>query len=245
MSDNQISGHLPDWLGDFRKLQTLDLSNNSISGPIPASLGRLAELVGLYLGGNFLEGVVSEEQFANFTKLKNLDLSQNQFILNLTSDWIPPFQLQGLLIGRIPSGNQFQTFTDSSIYAGNPDLCGFPLIQKCKDDGTNQDPNAIEEDEQNDNAINEEGFEMKWLNMSTGIGFAIGFWIVFGPLLFNKKWREAYFQLIDQAYDMVYVFLAMFFARFPLTQKCKDDGTNQDPNAVEEDEQNDNTIYEE
>uniref|UniRef100_A0A6I9QLN2 Receptor-like protein EIX1 n=1 Tax=Elaeis guineensis var. tenera TaxID=51953 RepID=A0A6I9QLN2_ELAGV len=99
MWNTQLDGYLPDWLGDFRKLKYLDLSGNSISGLVLASLGRLAELVVLSLGQNFLEGVMSEEQFANFTKLKYLDLSQNQLILNLTSDWIPPFQLQMLDIG--------------------------------------------------------------------------------------------------------------------------------------------------
>ncbi|XP_073112220.1 receptor-like protein EIX2 [Elaeis guineensis] len=123
MENTQLGGYLPDWLGDFKKLKYLDLSGNSISDPIPESLGRLSalqklylfdnklngtfpkslgrlvELVELYLGWNLLEGVMSEEQFANFTKLKSLDLSQNQLILNLTSDWIPPFQLRILFIG--------------------------------------------------------------------------------------------------------------------------------------------------
>uniref|UniRef100_A0A6I9QQJ8 Receptor-like protein EIX2 n=1 Tax=Elaeis guineensis var. tenera TaxID=51953 RepID=A0A6I9QQJ8_ELAGV len=107
LADAQLSGYLPDWLGDFRKLKYLDLSSNSIFGPIPESLGRLAELIELSLGQNFLEGVMSEEQFANFTKLKYLDLSQNQLILNLTSDWIPPFQLHYLNFGSCKLGPGF------------------------------------------------------------------------------------------------------------------------------------------
>uniref|UniRef100_A0A6I9QLP7 Receptor-like protein EIX1 n=1 Tax=Elaeis guineensis var. tenera TaxID=51953 RepID=A0A6I9QLP7_ELAGV len=129
--DTKLGGYLPDWLGDFKKLKYLDLSGNSISGSIPESLGRLsalqklylldnklngtfpkslgrlAELVELYLGWNLLEGVMSEEQFANFTKLKYLHLSQNQLILNLTSDWIPPFQLRVLGIGSCKLGPRF------------------------------------------------------------------------------------------------------------------------------------------
>ena len=89
---------------------------------------------------------------------------------------------------------------DPSIYAGNPGLCGFPLTQECK------------VDEQHDNA--EEGYEMKWLNMCIGAGFAAGFWVVFGPLLFNKKWREVYFRLTDQVCDMVYVAMIVIFSRF-------------------------------
>ncbi|XP_038975006.1 receptor-like protein EIX1 [Phoenix dactylifera] len=344
MGYTQLSGYLPGWLGDFRMLKALDLSDNSISGPLSSSIGRLSALQELYLSSNFLEGVISGEYFANFTKLKYLDLSDNQLILNLTSDWIPPFQLQALRIGscklgpqfpswlqtqknisdldlssngisgtlpdwfwrsffqhinflnisnngitgplpnfysvamleldlsnnsfsgmihpgiakvcpirslkrsvalqqlesldlsrnnfyggipssmialtflshlnlsynnlsgRVPSGNQFQTFTDPSIYAGNPGLCGFPLAQKCNDDETNQDPNVVGGDE--------EGSEIEWLYMSMGLGFAVGLWAVFGPLLFNRKWREAYFRLIDQVYDMVYVALVVTFNRF-------------------------------
>ncbi|KAG1355083.1 putative Receptor-like protein EIX2 [Cocos nucifera] len=198
---------------------SMDLSNNNLSETIPEELGSLFGLMSLNLSGNHLTGEITENISA-LRQLESLDFSRNNLSGGIPSSMIALTFLSYLNLsynnfsGRIPSGNQFQTFIDSSIYAGNPDLCGFPLIQKCKDNGINQDPNAVEEDEQNDNAINEEGFEMKWLNMSTGIGFPVGFWIVFGPLLFNNKWREAYFQLIDQAYDMVYMALAVIFARF-------------------------------
>ncbi|KAG1355069.1 receptor-like protein EIX2 [Cocos nucifera] len=197
----------------------MDLSDNNLSGTIPEELTSLFGLMNLNLSGNHLIGGITEN-ISTLQQLESLDLSRNKFSGRIPSSMIALTFLSYLNLsynnfsGRIPSGNQLQTFIDSSIYAGNPDLCGFPLTQKCKNDGTNQDPNAVEEDEQNDNAINEEGFEMKWLNMSTGIGFAIGFWIVFGPLLFNNKWREAYFQLIDQAYDIVYMALAVIFTRF-------------------------------
>ncbi|XP_038978017.1 receptor-like protein EIX1 [Phoenix dactylifera] len=110
MRGTQLSGYLPDLLGDFRMLKSLDLGANSISGSLPASIGRLAglaELVSLDLSSNSLEGVMSEEHFANFTKLNFLRLSGNQLILNLTSDWIPPFQLQVLGIDSCKLGPQF------------------------------------------------------------------------------------------------------------------------------------------
>ncbi|XP_073112223.1 receptor-like protein EIX1 [Elaeis guineensis] len=110
MSHALLSGCLPDLLGDFRMLKSLDLSSNSIFGPLPASigrlsvlerldlsnnklngtipesLGRLAELDSLDLSSNLLDGVMSEEHFAYLTKLNNLALSQNQLVLNLGSD---------------------------------------------------------------------------------------------------------------------------------------------------------------
>ncbi|KAG1355095.1 receptor-like protein EIX2 [Cocos nucifera] len=188
----------------------MDLSNNNLSGRMPEELTNLFGLMSLNLSGNHLTGEIIENISA-LQQLESLDLSKNNLSGRIPSSIMALTFLSYLNLsynnfsGKVPSGNQFQTFTDMSIYAGNPDLCGFPLPQKCKDDKTNQGPNVVGGDEQNDNAVDEEGFEIKWLNMSTGAGFAIGFWIVFGPLLFNNRWREAYFQLIDQVYDIVYV----------------------------------------
>ncbi|KAF9622870.1 hypothetical protein IFM89_035000 [Coptis chinensis] len=42
--------------------------------------------------------------------------------------------------GRIPSGNQLQTFEDTSIYEGNPELCGPPIEKKCRGDEPSQTP---------------------------------------------------------------------------------------------------------
>ncbi|XP_038977319.1 receptor-like protein EIX1 [Phoenix dactylifera] len=60
MWDTQLSGYLPDCLGDFRKLKSLHLGSNSISGPIPASIGRLSALQDLDLWNNKLNGTIPE-----------------------------------------------------------------------------------------------------------------------------------------------------------------------------------------
>ncbi|XP_038977847.1 receptor-like protein EIX2 [Phoenix dactylifera] len=196
----------------------MDLSGNNLSGKIPEELANLLGLVSLNLSGNHLTGEITEKIGA-LRQLQSLDLSRNNLYGGIPSSMIALSFLSYLnlsynnLSGRIPLGNQLQTFTDPSIYAGNSGLCGFPLAQKCKDDKTNQGPNAVGGDEQNDNAMDEEGSEIEWLYMSMGLGFAVGLWAVFGPLLFNRKWREAYFRLIDQVYDMVYVALAVSFNR--------------------------------
>ncbi|XP_038978127.1 receptor-like protein EIX2 [Phoenix dactylifera] len=197
----------------------MDLSGNNLSGKIPEELANLLGLVSLNLSGNYLVGEITEKIGA-LRQLQSLDLSRNNLYGGIPSSMIALTFLSYLnlsynnLSGRIPLGNQLQTFTDPSIYAGNSGLCGFPLAQKCKDDKTNQGPNAVGGDEQNDTAMDEEGSEIEWLYMSMGLGFAVGLWAVFGPLLFNRKWREAYFRLIDQVYDMVYVALAVTFNRF-------------------------------
>nr|XP_010908122.1 receptor-like protein EIX2 [Elaeis guineensis] len=197
----------------------MDLSNNNLSGTIPEELTSLFGLMSLNLSGNHLTGKITE-RIGALQQLESLDLSRNNLFGKIPSSMIALTFLSYLnlsynnLSGRIPSGNQFQTFMDLSIYAGNPNLCGFPLTQKCKDDGTNQGSNIVGGDEQNYNTMDEEGFEIKWLNMSTGAGFAVGFWVVLGPLLFNNEWRGAYFKLIDQVYDIVYEVMSVIFTRF-------------------------------
>ncbi|XP_038975001.1 receptor-like protein EIX2 [Phoenix dactylifera] len=197
----------------------MDLSGNNLSGKIPEELANLFGLVSLNLSGNHLTGEITKKISA-LRQLQSLDLSRNNLYGRIPSSMIALTFLSYLnlsynnLSGKIPLGNQLQTFIDPSIYAGNPGLCGFPLAQKCKDDKTNQGPNAVGGDKQNDNAMDEEASEIERLYMSMGLGFAVGLWAVFGPLLFNRKWTEAYFRLIDQVYDMVYVTLAVTFNRF-------------------------------
>ncbi|XP_010910331.1 uncharacterized protein [Elaeis guineensis] len=197
----------------------MDLSNNNLSGMIPEELTNLFGLVSLNLSENHLTGEITEK-IGTLQQLESLDLSRNNFFGGIPSSIIDLTFLSYLnlsynnLSGSIPIGNQLQTFIDPSIYVGNPDLCGFPLSQKCKDAKTNQGLNAVGGDEQNDNTMDEEGSEIKWLYMSMGLGFAVGFWIVFGSLLFDRKWREAYFQHIDQVFNVVYMALATIFTKF-------------------------------
>jgi len=46
---NNITGEIPEELGDLVELVSLDLYANSISGPIPSSLGKLGKLRFLYV----------------------------------------------------------------------------------------------------------------------------------------------------------------------------------------------------
>jgi len=48
----------------------------------------------LQLPSNLFEGVVSEDSFANLTKSRELDATRNQLTLNVSPDWVPPFQLE-------------------------------------------------------------------------------------------------------------------------------------------------------
>lgn len=74
----------------------LFLSKNQLSGSVPESLGQLSNLEQLALDSNSLDGVLTEAHFSNLFRLQSLDISQNPLSLNISSDWIPPFQLDSL-----------------------------------------------------------------------------------------------------------------------------------------------------
>ncbi|KAH7669471.1 Non-specific serine/threonine protein kinase protein, partial [Dioscorea alata] len=129
-----VKGEIPDWVGNIENLKVLDLSNNILSGSLPSSLarlssleellissnelngtlpeeiGKLAKLVNLDLSDNQLHGAISEAHFAQLEKLDMLDLSLNSMVFNVSSDWVPPFLLQGLSISNCSVGPEFPTW---------------------------------------------------------------------------------------------------------------------------------------
>ena len=74
LSDNQLSGSLPESLVNLSKLSNLILGNNQISG-IPESLGNLSHLQYLYLYNNQLS--VIPESLGNLSHLHSLYLYNN------------------------------------------------------------------------------------------------------------------------------------------------------------------------
>ncbi|KAL7163454.1 hypothetical protein ACSBR2_039542 [Camellia fascicularis] len=129
---NMFSGHLPNHLGEFKNQEYLDISSNSFYGPLPSSIGRLSylrvlntrnnqlngnipsslgqlsKLEKLDLSNNSFVGMVSELHFAKLKRLNELYLSPNSLlVLNVSSQWVPPFQLPSILMASIKVGPQF------------------------------------------------------------------------------------------------------------------------------------------
>lgn len=131
LGGNQFQGTLPDWLGELLNLRTLDLHENRIIGSIPDSVGSLKSLQFLYMAGNnlsgtipnnfgnlmnltyfdisinSLEGTITELHFANLKSLKYLDISLNKLSLEMSYDWLPPFQLETIRLGSCKLGPRF------------------------------------------------------------------------------------------------------------------------------------------
>jgi hypothetical protein len=76
--NGKISGSIPESLGNLSNLVDLDLhQNNLLSGSIPESLGNLSNLQHLFLGTNQLSGSIPES-LGNLSNLESLTLGSNQ-----------------------------------------------------------------------------------------------------------------------------------------------------------------------
>lgn len=76
LHENKISGSIPSTIGSLKKLKSLLLYSNQISGTIPFSLGNLTNLVELDVHDNAIMGQVPNS-IGQMQALEKLDLSSN------------------------------------------------------------------------------------------------------------------------------------------------------------------------
>ncbi|KAL6312447.1 hypothetical protein AAG906_021663 [Vitis piasezkii] len=121
---NQLVGRLPERLSQLEKLTYLDLSGNKLQGPIPASFGTFKNLNEMRLGWNELNGSLP------LSKLKTLWMDGNSgLVLNVSSTWVPPFQITDLGMDSCNLGPSFPTWLRSqkevsSLYLSNASISG-------------------------------------------------------------------------------------------------------------------------
>ncbi|KAK1552015.1 hypothetical protein Q3G72_008911 [Acer saccharum] len=84
MENCNISGDIPEEIGNLNKLMTLRLANNQLTGPIPVTFKRLQKLQGLSLENNKLEGSIPND-LCHLNRLVILYLDNNKL-----SGSIPP-----------------------------------------------------------------------------------------------------------------------------------------------------------
>ncbi|CAK9310381.1 unnamed protein product [Citrullus colocynthis] len=110
LSSNQLTGTIPQQIGDLEQIRALNFSYNKLVGPIPKVFSNLKQLESLDLSNNLLSGNIPSE-LATLNFLSNFNVSYNN------------------LSGMIPTAPHFQ-YLDSSFY-GNPYLCGSYIEHKC------------------------------------------------------------------------------------------------------------------
>lgn len=108
LGECNLSGAIPSSISNLSQLQRLDLSTNSFNGPLPTNLGNLKKLTVLYLSGNEFIGDLPR-LLRNLTQLEELDLSHCNFdsqILNSVTNLVKLKKLllsDSSFVGQVPS----------------------------------------------------------------------------------------------------------------------------------------------
>ncbi|XP_058007032.1 receptor-like protein EIX1 [Hevea brasiliensis] len=127
---NSLEGSIPPTLGLIQEqqrikhspLRELYLSYNKLNGSLEKILPQFSELVVLEVASNSLQGFITEVHLQNFSSLRVLDLSGNQLILNMSSNWTPAFQLQTLGLNSCKLGPRFPQWLQKQTKIVNIDL---------------------------------------------------------------------------------------------------------------------------
>ncbi|XP_074318370.1 receptor-like protein EIX1 [Silene latifolia] len=108
LTGNQVWGSIPDNIGAFSSLRKLNVAQNQLNGTITQSLGKLTMLESLDLSSNSLNGTLTTTHLSNLSKLRYLFFESNtEIVVNISADWIPPFQLDMLILRSCKIGSYF------------------------------------------------------------------------------------------------------------------------------------------
>ncbi len=128
LHSNDLSGTLPESLGELSSLDTLNLGRNALTGAIPSGLGSASDLRVLFLQRNQLSGEIPPE-LGNLSDLVLLNLRTNQLsgaipaelgsLANLHTLNLMGNQLAGALPAGLAGLNSLARF----LVGGNASLC--------------------------------------------------------------------------------------------------------------------------
>ncbi|KAK4493418.1 hypothetical protein RD792_017679 [Penstemon davidsonii] len=178
LSRNNMSGEIPKQINSLAELRSLNLSENHFTGLIPDGIGHMKQLESLDLSRNSLSGEIPNNITA-LSSLNYMNLSYNN------------------LIGRIPESTQLQSLNASS-FIGNK-LCGPPLKNGCSNDHA---PRYKEKDDDDGGKT----WEIDWFYIFLTLGYVVGFSVVCNTLIFNKSWRDAYFEWLENMWNKLCVY---------------------------------------
>ncbi|KAL6547547.1 hypothetical protein OROHE_009252 [Orobanche hederae] len=125
LSDNYLTGKIPEDFGKLKKLERLSLFDNKLSGEMPQSIGLLPNLKNLRVFTNKLSGILPSEM-GSYSKLEIFEVSANRFTGNLPENLCAGGALLGvvayknILTGEIPKSlGNCQTLLTVQLYGNN------------------------------------------------------------------------------------------------------------------------------
>ncbi|CAF2112677.1 hypothetical protein HID58_082486 [Brassica napus] len=142
LSRNNFSEPVPTRLFNAVNLRYIDLSHNSITGPVPAQIKALKNLTHLDVSSNRLNGSLPESLTQLGSLVGTLNLSYNRFSGEIPPSYgrFPVFVSldlgHNILTGKIPQIGSLLN-QGPTAFAGNSDLCGFPLQKMCREEASN------------------------------------------------------------------------------------------------------------
>lgn len=129
LSNNNLTGTLPNQIGDLQYLQVLQLTFNNLTGSIPSTISQLQNLTALWLDNNALSGSIPST-IGQMTNLVQLLLGNNQFTGSIPSSIGQLQNLVSLYIhqtgvsGTIPAEIGNLVNLKSLLIFSNPQLTG-------------------------------------------------------------------------------------------------------------------------
>ena len=99
------------------------LAQNELNGSLPVSFVQLFELVEFDVSWNRFTGILYVQHFSKLSKLDDLRMEGNSgLVLNVSSTWIPPFQVSFLIMGSCNFGPSFPTWFNFQKNLFDPDM---------------------------------------------------------------------------------------------------------------------------
>ncbi|GLJ37970.1 hypothetical protein SUGI_0772930 [Cryptomeria japonica] len=204
LEGNNLEGELPAELGNMTSLRTLKINRNQLNGTLP-TLANCRQLQILDIGDNRLTGDISLNLIQELPSLKILILRSNRFEGSVPADVVkvPSLQILDLsmnsLTGAIPGNisemkgmGNVSMDTEFFEFGRITGLYGLQLNESWS-------PSPKDESKPKKESVNKnrgrESIDIFFVLM--GMSFGVGAGIIVAPLLFLKKRREKFFDLLD------------------------------------------------
>ncbi|KAK9663666.1 hypothetical protein RND81_O266400 [Saponaria officinalis] len=154
LSNTQLWGSVPNIIDNFTSLEALYVGSNQLNGTISEGIAQLSWLEDLDLSYNNLNGVVSSNHFSNLSRLRYLDLSNNQaLVFNLSTDWIPPFQLEQIGLRSCKIGPMFPKWLLTQQNLAAVDISGAQISDIVPESFWSSVPSTLEQFNMSNNMI--------------------------------------------------------------------------------------------